>query len=239
LHASRSDHTYITTMGFDVQSFDDILEAGFEGTWYATPIPRADTATTGNPDNGLDNLILFHGNPWPGARSLDAAGALGLALHWVNSTMREISLQQIFTLVPTTVSRYIQFSLDILLAVLRQIPDAHIQWPSGIDQFQEYNDLIIQHHPLLEGAFASIDGLNVPVQTADDPEIETSTYNGWLCERFVSCVLAFSPKGLYFTTHVRDGSDRCICTFIAMYPALAGGYIALWPELGCPAEACP
>ncbi|KAJ7262793.1 hypothetical protein B0H12DRAFT_1001315, partial [Mycena haematopus] len=182
LYASRSDRAYITTMGFDVQSFNDILEAGFEGTWYTTPIPRADTATTGNPR--------------PGARSLDAAGALGLALHWVNSTMREISLQQIFALVPTTVSRYIQFSLDILLAVLRQIPDARIQWPSGINQFQEYNDLIIQHHPLLEGAFASIDSLNVPVQTADDPEIENSTYNGWLCEHFVSSVLVFSPKGL-------------------------------------------
>jgi hypothetical protein len=138
---------------------------------------------------------------------LDAAGALGLALHWVNSTMREISLQQIFALAPTTVSRYIQFSLDILLAVLRQIPNARIQWPSGINQFQEYNDLIIQHYPLLEGAFASIDGLNVPVQTTDDPEIENSTYNRWLCELFVSSVLVFSPKGLYFTSYVQDGSD--------------------------------
>jgi hypothetical protein len=111
---------------------------------------------------------------------LDAAGALGLALHFVNSTMREISLQQIFALVPSTVSRYIQFSLDILLAVLHQIPDARIRWPSRVDEFQEYNNLIILRHPLLEGAFASIDGLNVPVQTADDPEIENSTYNGWL-----------------------------------------------------------
>ncbi|KAJ7348549.1 hypothetical protein DFH08DRAFT_698282 [Mycena albidolilacea] len=121
--------------------------------------------------------------------------------------MWEISLEQIFALVPTTVSQYIQFSLDILLAVLRQIPDARIQWPSGINQFQEYNDLITQHHPLLEGAFASINGLNVPVQTADDPEIRNSTYNGWLCKYFVSSVLVFSPKGLYFTSHVRDGSD--------------------------------
>jgi hypothetical protein len=86
-----------------------------------TPIPRGDTAATGNP------------RPW--ARSLDAAGALGLALYFVNSTMREISLQQIFALVPSTVSRYIQFSLDILLAVLRQIPDARIRWPSRVDEF--------------------------------------------------------------------------------------------------------
>jgi hypothetical protein len=109
--------------------------------------------------------------------------------------MWEISLQQIFALVPSTVSWYIQFSLDILLAVLRQIPDACIRWPSGVEEFQAYNDLIIIRHPLLEGAFSSIDGLNLPVQTADDPEIENSTYNGWLCEHFISCVLVFSPKG--------------------------------------------
>jgi hypothetical protein len=171
-------------MGFDTQTFQDILEAGFSGTWYMTPIPRGDTAATGNPR--------------PGARSLDAAGALGLALHFLNSTMREISLQQIFALVPSTVSRYIHFSLDILLAVLRQIPDARIRWPADVEEFQAYNDLITIRHPLLEGAFASINGLNLPVQTADDPEIENSTYNGWLCEHFVSSVLVFSPKGQHF-----------------------------------------
>ncbi|KAF7375533.1 hypothetical protein MSAN_00441500 [Mycena sanguinolenta] len=181
LYASRNDRAFITTMGFDTQSFEDILEAGFYGTWTTTPIPRGDTAATGNPR--------------PGARSLDAAGALGLALHFLNSTMREISLQQIFALIPSTVSRYIHFSLDILLAVLRQIPDARIQWPSGIEEFQSYNNLIVTRHPLLTGAFASIDGLNLPVQTANDPEIENATYNGWLCEHFVSSVLVFSPEG--------------------------------------------
>jgi hypothetical protein len=133
-------------MGFDMQTFEDILTAGFSGTWYMLPIPRGDTAATGNPQ--------------PGARSLDAAGTLGLALHFLNSTMREISLQQIFVFVPSTISRYIHFSLDILLAILCQIPDARIQWPSNVEEFQALNDLIITHHPLLKGAFASIDGLN-------------------------------------------------------------------------------
>jgi hypothetical protein len=171
-------------MGFDTKTFDNILEDGFSGTWYATPIPCGDTAATGNPR--------------PGARSLDAAGALGLTLHFLNFTIREISLQQIFALVPSTVLRYIQFSLDILLAVLRQIPDGRIRGPSGMEEFQAYNDLIIMHHPLLEGAFSSINRLNLPVQTADDPEIENSTYNGWLCEHFVSSVLVFPPEGQYF-----------------------------------------
>ncbi|KAJ7135052.1 hypothetical protein C8R43DRAFT_1089604 [Mycena crocata] len=108
--------------------------------------------------------------------------------------MREISLQQIFALIPSTVGRYITFGLKLLLAVLRVMPEAAIKWPKNLTEFEEYNDLIIEQHPLLMGAFASIDGLNLACQTSDDEEIENSTYNGWLCKHFVSSVLVFSPK---------------------------------------------
>jgi hypothetical protein len=40
--------------------------------------------------------------------------------------MLEISLQQIFTPVPTTVSWYTMFGLQILLETLRALPDAAI-----------------------------------------------------------------------------------------------------------------
>ncbi|KAJ7620757.1 hypothetical protein DFH06DRAFT_1143861 [Mycena polygramma] len=181
LHASKSNRAYITTMGFDVDTFDDIIQAGFGNAWYTTPIPQDDVRATGNPR--------------PGARSLDAAGALGLVLHYLNSTMREISLQQIFALIPTTVSRYITFGLQILLQVLRRIPDAAIVWPGSVEDFQSCTDLIVERHPRLTGAFASLDGLNLGVQTSEDEEMENATYNGWLCEHFISSVLAFSPRG--------------------------------------------
>ncbi|KAJ7739509.1 hypothetical protein B0H16DRAFT_1378881, partial [Mycena metata] len=93
LFASQSDRAFITTMGFDVATFNAIIGAGFGHSWSTTPIPRGDVSTLGKPRLG--------------ARSLDAAGALGLILHYLNSTMREISLQQLFALIPTTVSRYI------------------------------------------------------------------------------------------------------------------------------------
>jgi hypothetical protein len=47
----------------------------------------------------------------------------------------------------------------------------------------------------LTGAFASIDGLNLASQTSDDEDIKNATYNGWLCEHFISSVLVFSPQG--------------------------------------------
>ncbi|KAG6847397.1 hypothetical protein H0H93_008476 [Arthromyces matolae] len=188
LYDSRSDRAFITTMGFDVATFEYILASGFATHWNWTAIPRSETTSTSAPR--------------PGRRSLDASGALGLVLHYLNSTMREISLQQIFALIPTTVSRYITFGLKIFLRVLREIPEAAIKYPSGAEEFQELNDLIVVRHARLTGAFASIDGLKLPVQTSADEDIENATYNGWLSEHFVSSVLAFSPKGLIIAAKI-------------------------------------
>ncbi|KAG6918855.1 hypothetical protein DXG01_011260 [Tephrocybe rancida] len=104
LYDSRDNRAFIMTMGFDVAMFDYIMESGFEYAWFWTAIPHPDTPTVGAPH--------------PGGRSLDATGALGLVLHYLNSTMRKISLQQIFMIIPSTVSHYITFGLQILLAVL-------------------------------------------------------------------------------------------------------------------------
>ena len=41
-----------------------------------------------------------------------------------------------------------------------------------------------------------MDGLNLPVQTSHDQEIENATFNGWLHDHFVSSVFAFAPDGM-------------------------------------------
>jgi hypothetical protein len=101
---SQSDRAYITTMGIDVATFEYIITSGFGQRWQLEPVPRPDINTSGNPR--------------PNTRSLDEWGALGLVLHYLNSTMQEISLQQIFALIPTTVSCYISFAMTILLETL-------------------------------------------------------------------------------------------------------------------------
>lgn len=128
LYLSRNDRAYITTMGVDVETFNFLLAEGFADRWYSTPIPRDDTDTAGAPR--------------PGARSLDAAGGLGLYLHWLCSTIRETSLQQIFALVPMTVNRYIAFAQKILLEVLHGIPDGEIAWPTDVDEYERLSRLV-------------------------------------------------------------------------------------------------
>lgn len=186
LLASMNDRAFITTMGIDVHTFNLILERGFTFLWNSRPIPRPDVSPTATP--------RLH------RRSLDSAGALGLVLHWLNSTMRETSLQQIFALVPATTSRYVHAAVDVLLAVLEDMPEASLAWPTG-DEFQTYSAVVQHQHNLLEGAFGVVDGLNLPVQTSEDEDIENATYNGWLHGHFVSNVLAFAPTGMSKQPH--------------------------------------
>lgn len=181
LHQSLNDRAYITTMGVNVTTFNYLLEEGFQHIWDTTPIPRED--------------VSGHTAPRLWRRSLDAAGALGLCLHYLNSTMSEFTLQQLFSLVPSTVTRYLTFGLHLLLTILRKIPEAQIRWPRAVDEYQYLSSAIQERHPLLRGAFGFIDGLNLPVQAHGDDTIENATYNGWLHSHYVSNVLVFSPEG--------------------------------------------
>ena len=59
LYDSQSDRAFITTMGFDVKTFDSVLAAGFEVKWNMMPIPRNDVSQLSVPRStrrSLDNL---------------------------------------------------------------------------------------------------------------------------------------------------------------------------------------
>ncbi|RDX46395.1 hypothetical protein OH76DRAFT_1356239 [Lentinus brumalis] len=182
LYESRDDRAYITTMGIDCTTFEYILRSGFAHQWNTSAIPRTDADPRGMPRLG--------------GRSLTAEGALGLVYHYLTSAMPDTALQQIFALVPSTVTRYRAFAMKILLGVLKTIPEARIEWWLDGEECEQDNSYILARHPLLEGAIGSIDGLELVTATSDDPELENATYNGWLHGHFTSCVLVFSPRGI-------------------------------------------
>ncbi|RDX41858.1 hypothetical protein OH76DRAFT_1458999 [Lentinus brumalis] len=182
LYASQSDRAFITTMGFDVATFDFLIDNGFASRWDAHPIHRVDVDGAGKPRLGR--------------RSLDAEGALGLVLHWLSSSMRETSLQQIFAVTPATANRYLRTAVTVLLETVNRMPEAAISWPTSVLEFQALSDLITGLQPLLTGAFGAVDGLRVPVQVSSDEEIENATYSGWHHDHFINNVLTFSPEGV-------------------------------------------
>ena len=93
LYASCNDKALITVVGLDFSTFHLILNSGFERSWTQTVIPRAD--------------ILSGGNARQQRRSLNAAGALGLILYHLTSTVPPNALALTFALVPTSVGQVI------------------------------------------------------------------------------------------------------------------------------------
>ncbi|CAE6417110.1 unnamed protein product [Rhizoctonia solani] len=183
IYRSREDRAYIHVLGIDVETFDYFMDSGFRHAWNTRTIKRTDT-----------NRV---GASRVGARSLDAAGGLGLALHFLCSTMSEVSLQIIFALVPSTVLRYIDFALEILLEVLKRIPQGRLYWPKE-EVMQENSDIINAKHrraKYLKGAFGFMDGLNLPVSASGNVNEQNANFNGWLHAHVVSNVIVFSPNG--------------------------------------------
>ncbi|CAE7160568.1 unnamed protein product [Rhizoctonia solani] len=116
--------------------------------------------------------------------------------------MNEASLQETFALVPSVLSRYLEFSLGILATVLREnIREARICWPTPAEM-GAYAKTIRKRHRNIVGAFGFMDGLSLPVGTSSDPEIEQSTYNGWLHSHRITNVLVFAPDGCIISAQV-------------------------------------
>ncbi|KAG2353241.1 hypothetical protein BDR07DRAFT_1433965 [Suillus spraguei] len=69
-------------MGVDVSTFSLLLTAGFVQAWYETPIPHEDVSA--HETSRIDKC------------SLDAAGALGLVLHYLNSTIQSHRMHMCF-----------------------------------------------------------------------------------------------------------------------------------------------
>ncbi|KAL5492548.1 hypothetical protein ACEPAI_3995 [Sanghuangporus weigelae] len=180
LFAQQNDRAFINVMGVDCATFNQVIASGFAKHWRTTPIRRTD--------------VDIHGAPRNGRRSLGASGALGLILHYLNSSAPIKNLQQIFALIPATADCYIHHTLTLLLKTLRRMPETKIKWPSGAE-FEDLSQLVHSRHERLHGTFGFIDGLNLPVQESHDPDIENATYNGWLHAHFISNVFVFSPKG--------------------------------------------
>jgi hypothetical protein len=178
VHNARNDRAYITTMGMDVATFEYLLSE-FVKKWNISTIPREDVHQLGMPCRGR--------------HSLEADGALGLALYYLSSCMQEAHLQEIFALTPTTCSCYLNFALDILLQVLRRLPESRIVWWNR----EEFEELILNRYHRLAGAIGSVDGLSLPCAVLSDPKTENACYNGWKSGHRISNIFVFSLKGMY------------------------------------------
>ncbi|KAA1113038.1 hypothetical protein PGT21_019232 [Puccinia graminis f. sp. tritici] len=155
LWRSQSDRAFVTTMGIDVATFDNLLKR-FATRWDTTPITRGDVNPNGEPQIG-----------W---RCLDAPSCLGLVLHWLCSTMAAYTLQQLFAITGSVCLRYLAYGIDLLLEVLQEHPEARFLWPTSERKARRHSKAIEKKFPTLKKCIGFLDGLNLPVLVSNDEE---------------------------------------------------------------------
>lgn len=166
LYETKRDESFIDVMGFDVKTFHEIYDLIF------------------------DKKVQTMGRP----HSLDNKSKLALTLHWLNSTMRQKTLAQLFGVTPTTVSETIQHVIDLINKKLINHPDCLIQWPSE-DKMKELAALVHARAKELPDVFGFVDGLWLPIPNDRDEAKQNAYYNGWKSAPSISNVLCFSPEG--------------------------------------------
>jgi len=158
----RDNSAYICTMGLDCKTFDFLLSQ-FE-TFYP-----------------LQKKLGRH-------RVFCPQMTLALVLHWLNSTMRQKTLCQIFGGSPALISFALNVGLDALDQLLRRDNAVwKISWPSEFEMATS-SAMILYREPQIKGVFGFVDGLNLPTEEPRDAILQNAYYNGWLSGCYVSQV---------------------------------------------------
>ncbi|RPA93019.1 hypothetical protein L873DRAFT_1830927 [Choiromyces venosus 120613-1] len=170
----------------DYTEFDAVSRTAWEYL-YDSKDDRAFILTIGD--------VVGNARPRVCHQSLTSAGTLGLILHHLNSTMANYSLHQIFGITTAVCSRYRNWALSILQAVLRKFYQAQVTWPTK-QQCHDYSSCIQHRHPLLEHAIGFIDGCHLPITTAANNDLQNAYNNGWCSAHFTSNIFVFAPDGM-------------------------------------------
>lgn len=124
---------------------------------------------------------------------------LGLALWYVKSSDRQFKMGTIFGLVPSNLSVWIDYSLQVLLrlCVKKRHPDLRIEWPSE-SEMKESAELLSKNRrngSLLQKIFGVLDGGRLPCADYTDSDVQNAFYEGYTTSVEVTNLFAFNFKG--------------------------------------------
>jgi hypothetical protein len=169
---SANNLAFRNTMGFTVETFHQLHSALTKGNFLRCDMPCG--------------------------CSMDTYGVLGLALHYLNSSMGQKTLCVIFGLTPAACNRLLWRGLHALQSAFRAnaVPEAELRWPSLLEM-QRLSELVLAREPLLSAyrPFAFMDGLRVQVQNSDDRTEQNAYYSGMEGHACIGNVFVFAADG--------------------------------------------
>ena len=195
-HSNRDDHMFLAFVGVPYRVFASLLKR-------FRPMYKPEPINASRPGRPL--IILPH-------------QALAVLLMFYCSRSDNKYLGLIHNLTTRRIDDIVARSEPLMFAVLRNFPDAVIEWPSFKEQ-RASASRIESKYPLVPRRFGFVDGKNLSVLQSGNVEKQNSQYNGWLHDCFVSGVLVFDANGcLIWCKHNCPGSwndsDMCreLCT---------------------------
>ena len=184
LYHSRNDQSLVTLTGFDYRTFNWLLRM-FEPVYNRY----------GPGDNDKKGYVVRMPHPDRGRpRMLSAADCLGLNLAWTRLRGSTTSLQLLFGMTGSRVSKWLLFGRCLLIAILCNHPDLAVRIPTAA-RIRQYKQIIQTRHPSLVDVWCTMDGLKLHLEQSGDHIIQNMFYNGWTHDHYVSCILVFCPDG--------------------------------------------
>jgi hypothetical protein len=202
LWKNGGDEDLIDTIGLDRATATDlyvVFKAIMDGCvhFIRFPAPRTHPLTQPNAHALPCRKVLMTGlrrKKKQRAKTMySVLDCFGVTLHWMNSTMRQKTLSEVFGMVPSRVSRMISVGLVGMLEALDSFPESAIRWPKR--DGMEASAARIEAVYGIKGVFGFVDGLNLKMQHPTDPAQQEMYYNGWTHDCYASNVFVYDSFG--------------------------------------------
>ena len=130
---------------------------------------------------------------------VDSMDLVGLALWYLKTRGTMYSLCPVFGLVPTTISVWLDYALEVLLRVVnkKRHKDFGIRWPN-VDEMKLSAELLQRNRPhghFLGGVFGVVDGGRMPCAHYVDSNLQNAFFEGFTQNEEITNLLVFNFFG--------------------------------------------
>lgn len=179
-----SSSDFLVTLNFDRHATLNILLPLFEN--------KRPTVNFGSP---------YRTGPKVSGRkpSLASVDILGLTLHYLKSSARQIHLCPMFGLVPSSVQVWVDYGMEVLFRVVKKKSrkDFAVKWPTEVEM-KDSSDNLTNNRPngqLMRGIFGVVDGGRLPCADYDNSDLQNAYYEGYTGNVEVTNLLVFNFFG--------------------------------------------
>jgi hypothetical protein len=140
-----------------------------------------------------------HGNLPPSSsigrpKLLSNVDKLGLVLFYLGSKITLSELCMLFGVSVSLCGEIINEMLELICQRLKDHKDAKISFP-GSEKKAQYAAMVEAREPSVTNCIGFIDGCSISTQCSDEPDAQSSHYNGYYHDTAVNNVFAFAPDG--------------------------------------------